>query len=198
MELMQIVRFLFEMGQLRRIKHEGWKLAGIESPESVAEHTLRAAQIAYILAKMENYPQPEKVCAMVVFHELAEARTGDVHRVARRYVVRDEEKAVKEQLGRLGNLGEDIFRFWKEFEARNTKAAQIAKDADRLEQAVTAREYIAQGFSSAVDWINNIRPRLYTESARKLLRLIEKANPTDWWQGLKKLDDINQTESLTP
>lgn len=49
--LKKIITFIFELVQLRRIKHEGWRLVGIDNPESVAEHSLRAAQIGYILAK---------------------------------------------------------------------------------------------------------------------------------------------------
>ena len=34
------------MLQLRRIKHEGWRLIGVDNPESVADHSLRAGKIA--------------------------------------------------------------------------------------------------------------------------------------------------------
>ena len=33
-----IINFIFELKQLSRIKHEGWKIIGIEDPESVADH----------------------------------------------------------------------------------------------------------------------------------------------------------------
>ncbi|MGC9308938.1 MAG: HD domain-containing protein, partial [Thermoplasmatota archaeon] len=46
-------QFIYELGMLRRIRREGWRLAGIE-PESVAAHSLRAAQIGYLLACMEG------------------------------------------------------------------------------------------------------------------------------------------------
>ena len=48
------INFLFELGQLKRVKHEGWRLVGVEHPESVAEHSLRAAQIGYVIAALEN------------------------------------------------------------------------------------------------------------------------------------------------
>lgn len=65
-----ILNFIFELGQLKRIKHEGWRLIGVKFPESVADHCLRAAQIGYILAKMEKYENPFEVCSMVVFHDI--------------------------------------------------------------------------------------------------------------------------------
>jgi putative hydrolase of HD superfamily len=49
----KLTNFLFECLNLKHIKRSGWYYAGIPAPESVAEHSLHAAQIGYILAKME-------------------------------------------------------------------------------------------------------------------------------------------------
>jgi len=62
MENQDILNFIFELGQLRRIDHEGWKLIGIKHPETVAEHSLRAAQIGFILAELENLDNPFEIC----------------------------------------------------------------------------------------------------------------------------------------
>lgn len=48
-----LINFLFECLNLKHIKRSGWYYAGVSAPESVAEHSLHAAQIAYLLAKME-------------------------------------------------------------------------------------------------------------------------------------------------
>jgi len=183
----EICKFLCEMGQLRRIRHEGWRLCGVEKPESVAEHSLRAAQIGYILAKLEGYENPEEICTALVFHDIAECRIGDLHKVARRYVGADEERAVKEQTKKLGKIGEDIFSIWRKFEHQDEKAGVIAKDADLLEMAFTAKEYVEIGYESAMDWIEKISKRLKTKSARKLLEILMKRKCLEWWQGLKKL-----------
>jgi putative hydrolase of HD superfamily len=49
----ELVRLIFETLHLKHVKHEGWRIIGVEHPDSVAEHSLCAAQIAYIIAKME-------------------------------------------------------------------------------------------------------------------------------------------------
>jgi len=49
----EITKFIFECFQLKRIKHEGWRIIGVENPDSVAAHSLSASQIAYILAQKE-------------------------------------------------------------------------------------------------------------------------------------------------
>jgi len=188
MESKRFWDFVFELGQLRRIKHEGWRLIGVEHPESVADHSLRVAQIAFVLAHLEGDADPFETAVIGLFHDIGECRIGDVHRVASRYVTRDEARAVQEQTERLDDdIGQKIFGLWKQAEERSTKAGTIAKDADYLEQAAMAKEFIEKGHAHAQGWVNNIAVALRTESAKKMLAEIVNSNSNDWWQGLKKL-----------
>ncbi|MSR85048.1 HD domain-containing protein [Candidatus Uhrbacteria bacterium] len=187
METSTIWKFIFELGQLRRIKHEGIRLIGVPNPESVAEHSLRAAQIGFVLAKMEGYANPAEVATMLVFHDIGECRIGDLHKVAARYVEADEMHAVQDQLAPLEDIGKEIFSLWNQVEEKNTQAGIIAKDADYVEQAATAKEFMEQGFTMAQDWITNTSRAVKTDSAKKLLGDILNMQSTDWWQGLKKI-----------
>lgn len=183
------IDFFFELGQLRKVKHAGMYLAGIKYPDSVAEHVHRAAEIAYILALVEA-ADPHKTAVMVLFHDNGEARVLDAHRVASRYIdsKKGEKKAMLEQLENLpANTAKNLKNLFEEFEARQSREAQCAKDADYLEQALTAREYITQGYKECQDWINNISKALRTKTARTWLEEINKANPCSWWHGLKAL-----------
>ena len=38
----------------KRVKRSGWWVAGIDDPESVAEHSYRTALLGYILASLEG------------------------------------------------------------------------------------------------------------------------------------------------
>ena len=183
-----ISKFIFEMGHLKRIRHEGWRLTGVDPPDSIAQHILRTAQISYILAKMEKLRSPESVCTMIVFHDIEETRIGDQHRVASRYLVADEQKAISDQLENLGELKDELLAKWKQFDERKTPEAIVAKDADRLEWAFTAKEYIEQGYKSAQDWINNVEKALKTDSAKRLLKELKNMDSTSWWHGLKEID----------
>jgi putative hydrolase of HD superfamily len=190
MNIKNIVNFIFELNQLKRQIHSGWLYAGIKNPDSVAEHALRAAQIGYILAVMEGDANPEKVVTMLAIHDNAEARIGDQNKVSARYYSNKdaEEKAMLDQ---LDNLGKAVSNKWKkyflEYENRNTKEGIIAKDADWLEQAFQAKEYVDLGFYSAEDWILNVEKALETKSAKLLIKEMKKTKFTDWWQGLKKM-----------
>jgi len=180
-------RFFYELGMLQRVQREGWKLLGLTHPESVAEHSLRSAQIAYVLAILEDHPSPETVCSMLVFHDIGECRIGDVQKVANRYIQSDERRAVSDQLEPLNDIGTRIFRLWDEIESQDSKKGIIAKDADLLELALTACEYKKQGFTAADDWLEKTRKRLNTSSAKKLLESFIETDPISWWDGLKQL-----------
>jgi putative hydrolase of HD superfamily len=183
----KILNFFFELGQLRRIKHEGWRTIGIIHPESVADHSLRAAQIGYILAKLEKYKNPEKVVTMIVFHDIGECRVGDIHKIATRYIKVDESQAVKEQTKPLEKLGKEIYNLWECAETQKNIAGKIAKDADLLEQAVTAKEYIEKGNKFAQNWIDNISKKLLTKTAKTLVKALEKSSAHNWWKEIKKI-----------
>jgi len=189
MNIEKIVNFIFEINQLKKRKTSGWYLAGVNNPPTVAEHALRAAQIGYILAEMEN-ANSEKVVSMLIIHDNVEARTGDQNKVSARYFSKKqaEEIAFQEQ---ISGLGEKIEKKWKEyfneFEERNTREGIVAKDADWLETAFQAKEYLDLGHSSAQNWIDNVEKALETESAKQILSEMKQTIFTDWWKDLKKM-----------
>ena len=97
-----IARYLFELGQLKRVKRSGWWVAGVDQPESVADHSFRCAAIAYVLAELEG-ANPERAATIALFHDTGETRVNDQHRVGKTYVDWSgaEEKVVEDQLQRL-------------------------------------------------------------------------------------------------
>lgn len=190
MNTKNIVNFIFELGQLKLVKHIGFSLSGVKDPDSVAEHVMRAAQIGYILAVMEGDVNPEKVAVMVLIHDNGEARIGDQHKVAARYFnnAKAEKKAFAEQLENLGEMVKNKWAdYFNQFENRNTKEGIIAKDADWLEAAFQAKEYMDIGFPSLEKWIENVSKAVETKSAKMLIKEMRESKFTDWWQGLKKM-----------
>src|SRR5437660_2391546 len=100
--MLEIAKYLYEMGQLKRVKRSGWWLAGINDPESVAEHSHRTAIIGFLLAELAG-GDPWKTATICLFHDTAEARVSDLHMLAQRYVDKNpgEERALREQTQRL-------------------------------------------------------------------------------------------------
>lgn len=190
MNIKKTVNFIFELNQLKRQVHSGWLHAGVTRPDTIAEHAMRAAQIGYILAEMEGDANPEKVCTMLIIHDNGEARIGDQNKISASYFSNKsaEKKAFSCQLDNLGkDLKDKWQKYFNEYENRKTKEGIIAKDADWLETAFQAKEYLDLGHKSVIDWINNVEKAIETNSAKKLLKEMKKTEFTDWWQGLKKM-----------
>jgi len=187
-----IAKYLYEMGQLKRVKRSGWWIVGIDNPESVAEHSFRVAVLGYILADLEG-ANPMKTAIMCLFHDTHEARVNDLHRVGRRYANWEgvEKRAFFEQISRLPpSLAQELLSLFSELEDGNSLEARVARDADLLECLIQAREYQVQGYNDVLDWINNCQSALSTESAKRIAEECLKLEPKEWWQGLKSTKGV--------
>ncbi|MFA6528651.1 MAG: HD domain-containing protein [Candidatus Gracilibacteria bacterium] len=179
----KITNFIFELANLKKFKHCGIKFAGVKDPDSLAEHALRASQIAYILADLEK-ANPEKCALMAMIHDNGEIRVGDQHKISRRYfdVKPFEKKAFMDQTKNLPTKTGSVFaNLYEEFDAQKTKESHIARDSDMLETAFQAKEYLDNGYEKAQLWIDNVKKHLRTESAKKILKEMEKTHFTDWF-----------------
>jgi putative hydrolase of HD superfamily len=187
MNMDAIATYVYEMGHLKRVKRSGWWIAGITDPESVAEHTFRTAILGYVLASLAG-ADPMRTAVICLFHDAAEARIGDLHRVAKRYLDGDagEERAFSEQIERLPQeAAASLFALFHEYEGRESLEGDLARDADLLECLVQAREYQHQGYQDTQDWITNCAAGLRTEIAKQLAEACLRVEPDSWWQGLK-------------
>ncbi len=139
-----------------------------------------------------------------MIHDNPEARIGDQDKVGARYCSNHEadQKAFSEQLDDLGDvINKKWTAYFSEYEERRTKESIIAKDANWLEQAFQAKEYLDCGFASAIDWINNVEQALETKSAKLLIKQLREIKFTDWWSGLKKMthkNSINKKTEMSP
>lgn len=185
-----LVDFFHEASMLKQTKRSGWWTININNPESVADHSFRAAIIGYCLAKLEGADE-NKVLKMCTFHDMHESRILDMNKVTRRYIngKEAEKKSIIEQTESLPSLiRDDIRSFLFEMEDDSSKEARIAKDADYLECAFQAKEYIDIGYKDASDWMENIGKRLVTDSAKMLFKEMSEGSSSDWWKGLKNLE----------
>lgn len=154
--------------------------------DTVASHSHHVSIIAYCVSRMEGltHEQAMKSTVMAVFHDLAEARTGDLDFVAKHYAKNDEEQAVKDQFSGF-DFGKDLEDLIKEYEDRETLEAKCAKDADSLEQLYQEWVLMWQGNKLAQKWFesdfNDRVPGLRTESAKKLAHEMKESNPQEWW-----------------
>lgn len=178
-ELKRIADFLFEVGMLKRTPRSGFQFLGT-GDETVAEHSLRAAVIGYVLARMSGRYSVERVVMMCLFHDLVEARTGDLNYVNKRYVKADEDAAVRDMTADLP-FGEEIRDLTNEFNGAGTPEANIAHDADQLEMILQLKELGDLGNRYAADWITSAVRRLRTDDGKRLARTILCTDFAAWW-----------------
>ena len=170
---------LFELGMLKRTKRSGWWVAKVGDPESVAEHSFRAAIIAFIIAEGEGRSNAGDYAAAALLHDSCETRLGDRHKISQRYLKKggSEERARREQLKKLPKNLRDAINALPDDE--------IVRDADLLECAVQAKEYSDCGYRDAKDWMERAGRRLRTKTAKRLFAELERADSGRWWRGLK-------------
>ena len=182
-EMEGLTNFLYEMGLLKRYKRTGWMIAGIDNPESIAEHSFRTAIIGYLLAVMEG-ADPAKTAALCLFHDTQETRIGDVPSVGKAYVVTapNPEVTADQVAGFPTAAGQAVRELVEEYEARQSLEARLAKDADKLECLIQAREYQAQGHEDVPPWIETSAAALQSSSARRLAEACQQVPPRQWWK----------------
>ena len=131
---------------------------------------------------------------MLVWHDIAETRIGDHHKVAARYLSNKKEAEKQVMQDQFAGLpfADDMLSMFHEYEERSSVEGKIAKDADYLEQAFQAKVYVETGYTEAADWIKNVGAALQTESAKQLWQEMTETSFVDWWKqgGLKKLEKV--------
>lgn len=154
--------------------------------DTLASHSFHVGIIAYCISRMEKLSHPDgmKALTMGIFHDLAEARTGDNDFVTKNYSTMDEEKAVKDQFSGF-DFGKDLINEINEYEVRESKISKCVKDADCVAQMFMEWSLSWQGNKLAEKWFKgdliHRLPYLKTKSAKKLINLIKKSDPQDWW-----------------
>ena len=177
--MVNIVNFLFETGMLNKTPRSGYQFLG-SGKESVSEHILRTVFVGYVLCKADASLNELRVLKMCVFHDLPEARTGDMNYVNKKYVDVDEDKAVRELTGNLP-FGSDIKALIDEFNKKETKEALIARDADQIALILQLKECGDLGNKYSDEWINFAMQRLSTEVGKKLAQIVIKTDSSNWW-----------------
>jgi len=174
-----IANFLFEVGMLKRKPRSGFQFLGTGA-ESVAEHIFRASYIGYALGKMSSNIDVNRLIKLCLFHDLPEARTGDLNYVNKKYVDAHEEKAVNDLAGTLP-FGGEIRELIKEFMDGKTEEAMLARDADQIEIILALKEYKDLGNKYADEWLEFSLKRLQTETAKELAEVILATDSSLWW-----------------
>lgn len=117
--------------------------------ESVAEHTWRVSLMAMLIEPYLNKKVDiGKLLKMIIIHDLVEAEARDIPAFD---TTNNDQKKKDKEVSELkaienikntlqGDLGEDIFNLWMEFEHKQTYEAKVANALDKLEAQIQHNE----------------------------------------------------------
>lgn len=166
-----ILNFLIEVGQLKKMPRTGFLWLGIKKPETIAQHSFRVAMMNWVLGEqMKPKLNLEKVIKISLVHDLCEVYAGDMtpywgllpkdpkkrKEVLKRWIrlpkkikeKRDKEKFEKEKKS-LENLiknleprlKKEIMGCWLDYERFGSKEGRFVKQGDKIETLLQAKEY---------------------------------------------------------
>ena len=161
-----LARLLLSAYPLKRVERAGWLRVGIEQPESVAAHSWGMALLA--LATCPPTLDRERVVALCLLHDIAEAVVGDI---TPHDGISREEKRARESQAAAEILGDHpgLLALWQEYESQSSEEARFARSLDKLDMGVQASVYRSAADTS--EFVESARPGLDEKQAALLEQL---------------------------
>ncbi|KYK38458.1 MAG: HD domain-containing protein [Theionarchaea archaeon] len=141
----QLIELMMAAERLKDIFRTGWKLSGVDRPESVADHTFGVVVLSMLLGDFCNL-DTEKMMKMAALHDIVESKLGDIHYESQTYLGEDSIKRAEEKAAR-DILPEEYFDLWEEYQLKQSKEAQLVSACDKLELYFQAVRYEKAGYA---------------------------------------------------
>lgn len=176
----ELIDVLFESAVVKRIHRTGWQILG-DHEEKVGEHSFMTAVIAHFLGKMTG-ADLLKVYEMAVFHDFHEARTGEIDKVARFYITRDQDKANKDI---FQHVDTELLSLLDEYEEKETLEARVVYEANILALLLELKILIERGHQPAKEWLDDTVARLKLPESKELAQALMERDQHAWWKKLR-------------
>jgi putative hydrolase of HD superfamily len=144
-----VVPLLQASAKMKEIQRRGWKVAGgIDSPESVADHSFRMAILGAYLADSMGLDSG-KIMRMCLVHDIAESEIGDLmpeEKVSENQHRKEEDRVARSLFDTVPPKSSRVFlNAWKELVKRKTAEAKLVWEIDKLEMGLTMKDYVKSG-----------------------------------------------------
>lgn len=186
-----IVDTIAELYQMKKIRRSGWVRRNVESPESVADHTLYCIMLAIILlpqivdssiydeSSYRDYSK-SKIIKMLTMHDVGEIATGDIITSEKKQLDKEREIECVRYYGMLTTLP-NLFGFadyadiYEEYENMENINAMIAKDIDVIESYIQACLYSSSSKDISIEeWRNYAVSTVQSELGKDIMEYIDK------------------------
>jgi putative hydrolase of HD superfamily len=127
---------------------------------------------------------PDRAATLALFHDVLETRIGDIPSTGRAHLdIAPPNDVTKVQTANLPtSISEPIQELVAEYDAKESPEALCAKDADKLECLLQAREYETQGYSLVQPWVDTMLSSVKTGSAKELAKAALRVPVDSWWR----------------
>ncbi len=142
-----LLKLVARAERLEALPRTGWKVCGVERPESIAAHSYGVTLIAMWLADHVDVElDTERVLRIALVHDLAEAMLTDLPRPVKEMLGASAWRDAEDQAtAKLFASGLDSWRrAHDEYREADTTEAQLVKAADRIQMLVKALQYRAE------------------------------------------------------
>ncbi len=154
-----LVELFYDLSHLKQVYRQGWLRRGIppERCESVAEHSFAVAMLALFIA--DRFPELDRLrlLELALLHDFGEIHAGDItpqDAVPRDEKIARERESFTQVLRRLPSR--DYFlSLFEEYEAANTREAQLIRQLEKLEMALQASVYQHQGLADLGEFLDS-------------------------------------------
>ena len=114
-EINSLVKFLFEIGNLKQIRRKGWIIRGVKNPDSIASHSFRSALMGLVLSSGKKIDQ-EVILKMAISHDFYAVGYGDLTPYEELIEENKNNRAIFENLPWRGSQGKKEIISKKRFE----------------------------------------------------------------------------------
>jgi putative hydrolases of HD superfamily len=131
---------------------------------------------------------PQRAAFLAMWHDTQETRITDLPHLTKRYVTAaPNETVTSDQVQALPTAIAGMIRHAvAEYETGQTPEARCARDADKLECLLQAREYQDQGHQNLQSWIDTSIASLLTASAKQIADEALTQGSLDWLQRARR------------
>lgn len=189
MKQRDMANIIYEASVVKRMLRTGWQRLG-DNSEGVGEHSFMTAVIAYLIARdisMKNDPERrvnmEKIMVMSVFHDFHEGRTGEIDKVAKLYLIRNQDKANRDI---FEGKDDELLKLLNEYEEKESLEAKIVYEANVIAFGVECKLLVEKGNTNAQEWLDSNTERLRLPESVQLMKTLRGMKSHDWWKDLKK------------
>ena len=169
---MDILEIMMAAEKLKDIFRTGWKLSGVDHPESVADHTFGVVFLSMLLGDSLGL-NTEKMMKMALIHDIAESKLGDIHYESQTYIGEAAVKNAEEGASR-DLLPEEYFKLWEEYRSKESAEAQLVSACDKLELYFQAFRYENAGYRGLEHfWENPWNRKDFSPEVTELYELLK-------------------------